>query len=178
MRQRGITLVEMMVTVAVIALVAVIAMPTAGPTRSFAADAAAGEVVRAIRFAQREAIRTSAWHAVRFDLPSQSLQVYRITSAGLQDNANLVFHPVDKARYTIRFGDMPGAIGQLATVEFKYRTRPVTNFISFRPDGAPASINPADQGVDTLEQDGKVVIVQGTVQRTVAVARVTGRVTF
>ncbi|MCC2972862.1 hypothetical protein [Massilia sp. IC2-476] len=163
---------EMLATVAALALAASIVVPNAAPAGAFAADAAASEVTRAIRFAQREAVRTGAWHAVRFDMATQSLLVYRVTSAGLQDNTNLVFHPVDKSRYEVRFG----TTGQLATVEFKYRTRPVTNFISFRPDdGAPASINPADLGVDLLELDGKVVVAQGNVQRSVAVARVTGR---
>ena len=174
LRQRGVTLAEMLVTVAVIALAASIAVPNAGSSAVFAADAGASEVVSAIRFAQREAVRTGAWHAVRFDVAEQSLLVYRLTSAGVQDNAKTVFHPIDKAGYAIRFG----AMGKLAAAEFKFKTRPVTNTLSFRPDGVPANINPSDLSVNLLELDGKVVLAQGGVQRSVAVARVTGRAAF
>lgn len=174
LRQRGVTLAEMLVTVAVIALAASVVVPSAGSSASFSTEAAAAEIARSIRFAQREAIRTGAWHAVRFDVSAQSLLVYRVTAGGLQDTTKTVLHPIDKVRYEVRLDGM----GRLASVEFKYRTRPVTNFISFRPDGAPASINPSDQDVDALEQDGKVVLTQGGVQRTVTVARVTGRATF
>lgn len=174
LRQRGVTLAEMLATVAVIALAASIVVPGAGSSAAFSADAGAAEIVRSIRFAQREAIRTGAWHAVRFDLATQSLLVYRVNAAGLQDTTRTILHPVDKVKYEVRLDGM----GRLASAEFKYKTRAVTNFISFRPDGTPASIDPADQDADTLELDGKVVLVQDKVQRTVAVARVTGRATF
>lgn len=172
--QRGVTLAEMLATVAVIAIAASIVVPAASPSAAFATDAAASEVAHAIRFAQREAVRTGIWHAVRFDLPAQALLVYRLNAGGAQDTANKVLHPVGKAEYEVSLRP----VGQLATVEFKYRTRPVTNYISFRPDGAPASFNAAAPAGDLLEQDGKVVVTQGSVQRSVSVARVTGRATF
>lgn len=170
LRPAGYTLAEMLVTVAVLALVAAIAVPSAAPPSAFAADAGAGEVVRAVRFAQREAVRTGAWHAVRFNVAAQSLEVYRLTTNGEQ----AVLHPVEKTKYEIRFG----ANGQLASAEFKYKTRPVTNYISFRPDGAPANFNAGTPAGDLLELNGKVVVAQGKVQRSVSVARVTGRVAF
>lgn len=177
MRQRGVTLAEMLATVAVIALVAGLALPDSRPASSFAADAAAGEIVRAVRFAQREAVRTGAWHTAQFDVATQTLRVYRLSSAGVEDSS-AVLHPVDKAKYELRLGDMAGTIGRLATVEIKFKTRPMGNTISFRPDGYPASINPADLSVDLLESDGKVVVAHGSVQRQVTIARVTGRVMF
>jgi len=177
LRQRGVTLAEMLATVAVISLVATIAIPSAAPASSFAADAAAGEVVRAVRFAQREALRTGLWHAAQFDVATQSLKVYRVTPAGLEDSTP-VLHPVDKSKYEVRLASTAGAAGLLATVDIKYKSRTVTNYISFGPDGVPASINPADLGVDPLERDGKIVIAHGGVQREVAVARVTGRAAF
>ncbi len=169
--QRGVTLAEMLATVAVIALAASIAVPSASPSAPFAADAAASEVAHAIRFAQREAVRTATWHAVRFDVAAQSLLVYRLTATGAQDTSNKVFHPVSKAEYQVSLRPL----GQLATAEFKYKTRPVTNIISFRPDGAPASFNAAAPTGDLLEQDGRVMLAQENVQRSVTVSRVTGR---
>lgn len=178
LRQRGVTLVEMMVTVALLALVASLAIPDTRPASTFAADAAAGEVARAIRFAQREAVRTGVWHGARFDPATQSLKVFRVTVFGLE-SATPVLHPVDKSTYEVKLGNTPGAIGMLSTVEFKYKTRTVTNFIAFRPDdGMPASINPLGLSVDLLERDGKVVLAHGSVQRELTVARVTGRVSW
>nr|WP_229521201.1 GspH/FimT family pseudopilin [Massilia sp. IC2-477] len=173
-RPAGFTLAEMLVTVAVLALAAAIAVPNAAPAGAFAADAAASEVARAIRFAQREAIRTGTWHAVRFEVASQSLLVYRLTATGAQDPDYKVLHPVGKAEYDISLRP----IGQLASAQFKYKKRPVNSYISFRPDGTPASFDPGAPAGDLLEQDGKVVLTHGDIQRSVSVARVTGRVTF
>ena len=78
LRQAGVTLAEMLVVVAVMALTASIAIPNASPLATITADAATAEVTSAIRFAQREAIRTGAWHTVKIDTATQTLRVYRL----------------------------------------------------------------------------------------------------
>ena len=57
---RGVTLAEMLVVVALIALGAAVAIPSASPVIAVTNDLATSEVIRAIRFTQREALRTSA----------------------------------------------------------------------------------------------------------------------
>ena len=173
-RQRGVTLAEMLITVAVLALAASIAVSSAAPASGFAAEAVAGEVTRALRFARREAIRTSSWRVVRIDTADQSVSVYRPTADSRTVDIQAI-HPVDKSPYRIEFGNMAGARGQLALVEFKYEDNTVRNYIGFGPDGAPA-VQDAGQA-RLLKINGKIVIRHAHVEREIAVQPVTGRMT-
>lgn len=182
MRQRGVTLAEMLVTVALLGLAASLAIPSASPVSSFATDAVAEEVARAVRFAQREAIRTGAWHVARFDIPTQSLRVYRPTSAGAgnEDTTKPVIHPIDKTSYKVSFGTQAGARGQLVSAVFSYAGGGTRSYVGFGPDGAPAdSKNPLLlTDIDLLKGNGTVLIRHGHVSREVQVAPVTGRVSI
>lgn len=171
-RQRGVTLAEMLVTVAVLALAASIAVSSAAPVSSFASEAVAGEVARALSFARNEAIRTNAWRVVRIDPADQSLSVYRPGSESSVVGAQAV-HPVDKSPYRIVLDDAGGR-GRLAIAEFTYDDNTVRNYIGFGPDGAPA-VQDASR-IRLLKSDGKIVIRHAHVERQIVVQTVTGRV--
>lgn len=179
LRHAGVTLVETMIVVAVIALVAAIAIPQASSLSPPVVDAAAGEVAGALRFARREAERTNAWHLVAFDTANQSLRIYRLTTSGAvsEDTANPVLHPVDKLPYQLALGKGP-ASAAIASAVFKY-DKSTTGYAAFGPDGTPAYIDARDpKGLHPLLSDGMVTLRHGNVQRVVKVAAVTGRVTF
>lgn len=175
--QRGVTLAEMLVTVAVLAVVASLAVSASAPAASFAADAVAGEAASALRFAQREAIRTGAWHVVNFDTASQSLRVYRLkTVVSVSEDSTKVLHPVDKSEYRIDFSNAPDLRGLLVSAEFKYEDNTTRSYLGFDPDGVPADIRGALK-VTALKSSGKVLVRSGHVEREVAVQPVNGRVT-
>lgn len=177
-RQGGVTLAEMLITVCVLSLAAAVAVPRADPVSAFAAEAAAGEVARTLRFAQREAVRTSAWHVVSFDTAAQSLRVYRITAGGslAGDPTKRVQHPVDKRDYQIGFSG--GAAAMLASAAFKYEDNTTTSAIGFDPAGSPADIRGWSSRDIYALKDGKIVIANGNARFEVVVEPDTGRVTF
>src|SRR5688500_15646486 len=80
-RQAGATLAEMIAVVAVLATAAAIVIPKADPQVSIAADAVAGEIARAVRFAQREAVRTGTYQLISVDPATQVLRVYQSNSS-------------------------------------------------------------------------------------------------
>jgi Tfp pilus assembly protein FimT len=164
----------MLITVTLVALAASIAIPSAAPVSSFAAEAVAGEVTRALRFAQREAIRTGTWRYVCIAPVANSLIVYDALSACPGTNSP-VSHPIDKSDYRIDFDSAAGARAQLANSEFRYEDSTTRNYVGFNPDGEPAVRN----GWQTtlLRSTGKVVVRHGHVEREIAVHPVTGRVT-
>jgi prepilin-type N-terminal cleavage/methylation domain-containing protein len=175
LRQAGVTLAEMLVVTAVLALAARIAIPNANPLANAGNDVATVEVLQAIRFAQREAVRVGAWHTVRIDPSTQSLRVYRLTDAGAEDTTLPVLHPIDKRPYNVTFGS-----GQLnaaiALVDFDYEGAANLTTLSFRPDGTPAlRVGPKDGDVRIL-QKGQVNIRYANVQRILVVDTLTGRV--
>jgi Tfp pilus assembly protein FimT len=165
----------MCVVVAILGLAAALALPNANPAIVPAADAAAGEIARALRFAQREAIRTSTFYLVRIDPATQMLKVVRPTASG--DVAAM--HPVDKVAYQISFNGNGMARGTLVSSAFTYDKTALT-YASFGPDGSPGDMHkPLDPtNIDALKTDGKITIRYGNVDRVISVAPVTGRVTF
>ena len=177
-RQAGVTLAEMLVVVAILALTAGIAIPNAAPVATISADAATREVITAIRFAQREAIRTGAWHTVKIDTATQTLRVYRLTSSGSEDTSNPVLHPIDKRKYDLAFNGNGPARATLVLVDFDYQSGGNSNLntLSFGPDGTPALLLSSKDGDFKPMLQGQVSIKSGASQRNLVIDIVTGRV--
>lgn len=177
-RQAGVTLAEMLITVAVLGMVAHVAIPNASPLTAFANDAATAEVLRAIRFAQGEAIRTGAWHTVKIDTSAQTLRVYRLTDSGAEDTTIPVLHPIDKKTYSLAFGAGGPARAVMSLVDFDYAGAGNTNLnvLGFRPDGTPALLAGSKAGDVKPLTAGVVAIQYGATQRRLVIDVVTGRV--
>jgi prepilin-type N-terminal cleavage/methylation domain-containing protein len=177
-RQAGVTLTEMLAVVAVVALTAGVAIPTSNPLATISSGAGAAEVFQAIRYAQREAIRTGAWHTVRIDTGTQTLRVYRLTSSGTEDTSNPVVHPIDKRKYDVAFSANGPTRATIVLVDFDYNGGGNTNLntLSFGPDGTPALLTGSkDTDIRALDA-GVVGIKSGIGQRNLVVDNVTGRV--
>lgn len=183
--QAGFTLAEIVIVVAVLSVVAAIAIPKADPQAAFAADAVVGEVARAMRFAQREAIRTGTYQQVSVDPATQILRVYRPTGSG----GTTTTHPVDKRDYQISFAGNAMPRATIVSSVFKYEGGITRNYASFGPDGTPSYIDPGKLSqwwnglfgtvdIDPLTEEGRITVRYGNAERVVRVAPVTGRVTF
>ena len=186
--QAGFTLAEMAAVVAIVAVAAAIAIPKSDPQTALAADAAAGEIARAVRFAQREAVRTGIYHTISIDAASQVLRIQRPASSG--SGSITVTHPVDKRDYQINFADdgMPRA--RIVSSLFRYQSKALTNGALFGPDGAPVDVAPAKllglpigivlgtKEISQLKEDARITVRYGNVERVVRVAPVTGRVSL
>jgi Tfp pilus assembly protein FimT len=180
-RGLGLTLAEMVLVVAVLAVATVVALPTADTISPALADAAASQVADALRFAQREALRTGIYHVVTFDTAAQTLRVYRLTTSGAiaEDTGTKVVHPVDRREYRLVFSNDPAGAATLVSAVFKYTSGATTAYASFGPDGTPAWVlDWTSKGVDPLKSDGTVTLRHGSAERTIQVAAVTGRVSF
>ena len=186
--QAGFTLAEMVTVVAIVAVAAAIAIPKSDPQTALAADAAAGEVARALRFAQREAIRTGYYHTISIDA---STQVLRIQRPAANSSATVTAtHPVDKRDYQINFADdgMPRA--RIVSSVFRYQSNAVTNGAFFGPDGMPVDIAPTKllglpigvllgtKEISPLKEEARITVRYGNVERVVRMAPVTGRVSL
>lgn len=185
-RLAGVTLAEMLVVVAILGVVAALALPQASSMTPQVADATAAEVVRALRFAQREAIRTGTWQQVSADPATQELRVYQA------DNSTGVTatHPVDKREYKISFAGNAMPRATIVSAVFQYDGGGTEIFASFGPDGAPSYLDPSkltqalslllsgSPDIDPLKGEGRITLRYGNQERVVRVAPVTGRVTF
>jgi prepilin-type N-terminal cleavage/methylation domain-containing protein len=176
--QTGVTLAEMLVVAAILALGASIAIPNANLLATVSANAGATEIIQAIRFAQREALRTGAWHAVRIDAAAQTLRVYRLTSSGTEDTSNPVVHPIDKRPYNVAFGATSPVRATITLVDFDYAGPGNANqpILSFGADGTPALVTGPNAPDIKAMTAGVVSIRMGATVRSFAIDNVTGRV--
>ncbi len=185
--QAGFTLAEMVTVVAIIAAVAAIAIPKADPQTALAADAAAGEIARAVRFAQREAVRTGTYQSIVIDSASQTLRVYQPASSGSGTTAT---HPVDKRDYLINFASDGLPQASIVSSVFRYQSGAVTTGAIFGPDGMPIDVAPTKllglpigfllgtKEISPLKEEARITLRYGGVERVVRVAPVTGRVSL
>jgi prepilin-type N-terminal cleavage/methylation domain-containing protein len=177
LRHAGVTLVELLAVIAIIGLVAAIALPQASSVYPAVADAAAAEVAHAIRFAQREAVRTGKYHVAAIDPAKQTVRVYRLAGTRTvdEDTNNAVMHPVDKVSYRISLAGNAATRAVVASSVFTYGADTTSN-VTFGPNGSPVYIK--DTAAAALSADGVVRLQAGAVLRTVTVDKTTGRVTL
>lgn len=176
-RRAGVTLVEMVVVLALIALVVSIGVPPADSVDGPRLDAASGEIREACRFAQAAALRGGAWYAVDVDPVGQAVRVYRLNAYYAEDTSVTVMHPVDKQAYRIAFGS--GALGvAIVSAVFQYKNSTTTRTVAYGPDGLPAAGLDGGGSAIALANDGVVTLRHGRTVRQVTIDAVMGKVTY
>ena len=175
--EQGYSLVELLIVVALLALVAAIAVPALNRPDEANLDRAAAQVAAALRFAQAEALRSGLAHGVIADTDTTTLRVYRLDETV---NPPLfvydVYDPFTKQLYTLSLADVAGDL-QLADASFIFSdSGTARDFVDFSgATGVPRYNNAGtlyllESGVYTVELEG--------LSRNVSVSPVTGRVTI
>ena len=172
----------MLLVIAIIGMVAAIAIPQAASVSPAVVDAAGTEVAHAIRFAQRQAVRTGKYYVAEIDPAKQTVRVYRLVASGtatVEDTDNPVMHPVDKLPYRITLAGNSATRAVVVSSVFTYGADK-TSDVTFGPDGTPVDVNYVKGTVASgaLSADGTILLQLGAASRTVTVDRITGRVRF
>lgn len=174
---RGFTLAELLAVCAVLSIAAVVALPSAQPLDEYRADAAAGEVVLALRFARDEALRTGQWRMFRCEPQSNQVRVTGLVAAGANLVESAVPHPASRAPYLVSLAAAPaGGNVALAGCSFTFAGGATASALAFDDFG-----NPVRGSGDAAKRKqaltaGTIVVGTGNTARTVTVD-VTGRVT-
>lgn len=172
--QGGRTLHEMLVVVALLALVAGMVLPSATSTQRQRLGLAASDVADALRFAREEARRTGLAHGVEVNVSTDLLRVFRLDEGA---NPNLkvfdVRHPVSKQFYSIQLGTSPySGIGIDSYGGQMVGSCDDPGNIAFDPGGVIRCIEPTA----TRIANAGVGISAGQFSLTVALDDYTGRV--
>lgn len=174
MRQRGLSLAELMMVVAVLGIVALAVIPGLSSSDPQRLDEAAGEVAQALRFARLQAQLMQQDYGVALSSAPAGLAVFRVdTSGALPALVYDVIHPVDRHPYDITLDAAPYAPGTTLSADFRYSAGGAASaMVAFDASGAP--VEPTTGAA--LFQTGTVTVTLGALARTVSVAPVTGRV--
>ncbi len=173
--QAGYTLVELVITITILAVIAAIAVPAFSSSDEKELQQVAEEFAAAIRFARTESIRTGEPHGFRFLTNQYRIRVFTADTSGnpwtwIWD----VYHPVDKRLIDYTFPpDLAGA-GPPVTHSPVYRgTCDRQGVIYFDANGTPWCLEPETVLLDSYRLDFDT----GNAQVSVSLDGITGRVT-
>jgi Tfp pilus assembly protein FimT len=173
-RRTGHTLAELLIVCAVLAVAAAVALPSAQPVAEFRADAAASEVVQALRFARQEAMRTSAYRMLACDLGRNQLSV--VPPDGSPDD-DVPKDPLTKMNYKVVLGQAPaGSNATLSACSFKFADSTTAATLGFNANGNPVRGTGAGPAAAQALTSGTVLVSIGNATRTISIDAI-GRVT-
>ena len=172
-RRNGYSLAELLIICAVLAIAATVALPSAQPVAEFRADAAASEIVQAVRFARQEAMRTGAYRMLVCDLAKKQLAV--TLPGGSADDANAPKDPLTKMSYKLVLGQAPaGNNATLGACSFKFADTTTAATLGFDASGNP--VRGSGASAAQALTSGTILVSIGNARRTIAIdanARVT-----
>jgi len=178
LRCAGYTLAELLVVVAVLAVAAVVALPTAQPVTEFRADAAVGEVVHALRFARDDARHSGAQRLFDCAAATNTISVLGLKTWLLTTVTDgVINHPFSGAPYRLALDATPaGNAMALVRCTFTYTDNVTLTSVAFDAIGNP--VRGVGTGLARTEalRSGRVVLGIGNVVRNVDIDA-TGRIT-
>ncbi|MDN4035530.1 prepilin-type N-terminal cleavage/methylation domain-containing protein [Massilia sp. YIM B02443] len=170
----GYTLIELMLVLAILAIAAAVALPSAQPVAGFGADAAAGEVALALRFARDDARRSGQSRLFACNPAAATATVRSIDT----DKDNSV---VSNAApwYSAALAPIPAA-NQIAIVSctFTFTENP-SSAATFAFDASGNPVRGIGKGPARTQRlrSGAVVIGDGATRRTITLDA-SGRITL
>lgn len=176
--QQGFTLLEVILVILIIAIASAIILPQLSSSNPYKLEAAAQEVVAAIRFARSESIRKKEPVGIWYYPLTQSLSVFRVVYVlGLPVPYYDIRHPVDKKLYSLNFsanGNQSPA--KISSVTLKFGGNATNRFyISFDANGSPFYWEGANY---QMLDNASIVLEYGGQTRTINISPMTGRVTL
>ncbi len=180
-KECGYSLVELLLVVAMLALIAAVATPGISADDQVKLERAATEVAAALRFARSEALRTGTGHGLTISHVTQKVTVrkYDLTTTPISALDTLM-HPVSKQPYD--FNVNTGAATAGVTIDnssdiFEYEVVGRRRSLIFDASGTPVWIMSSGPAAYLLI-DGSVELNYEDQMRYVRVSPVTGRVTI
>lgn len=175
MTERGYTLIELVITVTIIAVIAAIAVPAISPADDKEIQQVAAEFASAMRFARTESIRTGKPHGFRFLTNQYRIQVFTAdTSVNPWTWIWDVYHPVSKQLYDYTLPPELAGSGPPVTLAPVYRsTCDREGVVYFDANGTPWCLEPETALLDSYQLD----ITAGNARAMVRLDGITGRVT-
>lgn len=169
---RGYTLTEMVIVIAIMAIIAAVAVPELSKNDESKLDAAAAEVASAMRFAHSEAVRTGEPYGVYASHSDQRIRVYRLpVSTPIYD----VYDPLTKQLMDFQFNNNTNEVELDSVVLTFHGMWGWKSYLGFEGGSGTPKYN--DSGTTRMLNTGYVRLSYGDAKRTINISPMTGRVT-
>ena len=173
---KGATLLEVIIVVTIIAVFAVVALPSFTSSEKYQRESVAQQFADAIRFARTESIRTGQPHGFRFLSAQDRIRIFSadttINPAGLVWD---VYHPIDKQLYDYTLPpEAANATNPIQRVAIYRGTCNTPGIVYFNANGMAWCNDPNNILVDYFDLEINV----GSGQSIVHLDGITGRVTI
>lgn len=176
----GYTLLELLAVVAILSIAAIVAIPSSHPVAEARADAAAGEVALALKFARDDARRTGQERLFGCQEGLNQISVRPIVSTGPDAGVSPLYvdHPASRAPYVVTLASTPaGNTMALTRCTFTFADNTSAATVAFDAAGNPVrGLGKAAMRTQAL-RSGTVVLGAGNTTRTVVVDT-SGRITI
>jgi len=167
-RGGAFTLIEVLVTVAILAIAAAMVIPAMGTTGVLKVQGAIRQIVSDITFAQADAISMQQGRAVKFDPGTNTYRIVQVIGATTDDSNTLYDPSRPSGRFVtdLNTGDFGGATIASTTLS--------NNMVIFDDMGTPVTT----AGGNTPSTGGKIVILSVDSRHELLIEAYTGRTTI
>ena len=157
----GFTLAEMLVTIVILGVAAMVVIPSIGNTTDMQATSAARQLVSDLLFTQTYSISQKHPYQVVFDAANDSYEIQD------SDTSNVISHPITKTPYRMSFPTDQ----HLKDVQITAANFDSGNLVKFNSLGMPYN-----SAGSQLAARGTVTLIAGAHNITVTVEPVSGRI--
>lgn len=166
--RRGLTLIEVLITVAILAIAAAMVIPAMGTTGVLKVQGAIRQIVSDITFAQSDAIAMQQGRAVKFDPSTNSYRIIQVIGSTIDTNNTLYDPSRLGGRYNVTLNDTDFGGATILSTDFS------NNTLIFDDMGTPVT----SAGGNTPGTGGKIVILAPDSRHEILIEAYTGRTTI
>ena len=176
MYSRGLTLIELLMVLIILAITASVAVPALNPASYYQLDAGAAEIANAIRFARSESIRTGEPYGFHQQSTQNRIRVFRANTQTIPWSPVYdVYHPLSKQLYDIDLDGLPIVSVETVSRDTIFQANcNATGTVYFDRRGIPWCIDPNTTFLRKLS----VTLTRGNDSRVVTLKGPTGRVSL
>jgi prepilin-type N-terminal cleavage/methylation domain-containing protein len=179
LRNKGVTLAETMIVVAITAMFAVIAFPSFSSSGKYQLDLASQELSAGIRFARNEALRTGEVYGIDINRSTTQFTIYKADlSVNPVGQEFLVYHPINKNLYTYNLKNdfnLQNISIANATEPFLFTDSVRRKSLLFTANGIPVWID-SNSGEMYQLQSGNIQLAYSAHNQNISVEPFSGRV--
>lgn len=157
--RRGFTLIEILVTIAILGIASALVIPALGETHILRVQAAVRTVISDITYAQSDAVAFQERRAIMFDIPTSSYRLVEVPGNTLEPATNTMYDPTRRdGLYRVDFNEERFGDSRITHADFDGEPNLIFDALG-GPIRSPGSNEPGSGGSIRLEGSGYTFVI-------------------